>query len=108
VLVTHPVLWRADLPPHLEALLYFAETPTSSSGGARGYFSAAALARGMRAFNEETLAICGDRGLACFDLAAVLPADTTVFYDDIHFNEAGARAVASVLAPFLAEALRVR
>lgn len=108
VLVTHPVLWQADLPPDLEALVYLAETPASLSGEARSYYSAGALARGMREFNAETLDICADHALSCFDLAAALPSDTTIFYDDVHFNESGARAVAAALAPFLAEVLRAR
>jgi hypothetical protein len=62
----------------------------------------------MIEFNAETLAICADRGLSCFDLAAVLPSDTTIFYDDVHFNEQGARAVAAALTPLLAEVLRGR
>jgi len=62
----------------------------------------------MSEFNAETLDICADHALSCFDLAAVLPSDTTVFYDDLHFNEQGAGAVAGALAPFLAEVLRSR
>jgi hypothetical protein len=31
-------------------------------------------------------------------LASGLPRDMSTFYDDVHFNESGARRVASVLA----------
>ena len=108
VLVTHPVLWSADLPPELEALVYLGETREALAGGERSYYSTGALARGMSEFNAETLDICADHALSCFDLAAILPSDTTVFYDDVHFNEQGARRVASALAPFVAGVLRGR
>lgn len=42
--------------------------------------------------------VCRERGLDCLDRATLLPKDTTVFYDDCHFNEAGARRVASLFA----------
>jgi hypothetical protein len=45
--------------------------------------------------------VCRERGLECVDLAAKLPRDTSVFYDDCHFNESGARRVAEVLAEHL-------
>ncbi len=38
-------------------------------------------------------------GLYVFDLAAVIPAGFESFYDDVHFNEPGAQAVAAALAP---------
>ena len=37
----------------------------------------------------------------CLDLAAVLPKDTTIFYDDCHFNEHGAEVMAKELTRHL-------
>ena len=36
-----------------------------------------------------------------FDLAAHVPRDTTAFYDDVHFNESGARIVADLVTRHL-------
>lgn len=44
------------------------------------------------------LEVCADRRVECLDLAAMLPKDDTVFYDDVHFNEAGAERVAAAVA----------
>ena len=41
------------------------------------------------------------RKVECIDLAPVLPGDTTLFYDDVHFNESGAEKVAEVLAQYI-------
>jgi len=65
------------------------------------YYSAGSLASGMELYNQTLLQVCRDRGVACIDLAAALPKDTTIFYDDAHFNEAGSRRVAEVLAHYL-------
>ena len=98
VLATQPVMWRDDLPPDLEALLWmggvghFMETP------GHDYYTVGALAQGMAQFNDRTRAACARHGLRCVDLAAALPADTRTFFDDCHFNEPGAVAVADAVA----------
>ena len=66
------------------------------------YYSPAALAKGLEAYNARLLDICRRRGAECVDLASMLAKDTSVFYDDLHFNESGARKVAAVLASYLA------
>ena len=105
VFATQPVMWEAGLPPALDSLLLLGEKDPARPPVGPGSYSPAALAQGMTRFNEELLAVCADRGLRCVDLASLLPSDTTVFYDDVHFNESGARKVATALAPALAERL---
>jgi hypothetical protein len=39
--------------------------------------------------------------LECYDLASVVPKSTASFYDDVHFNEEGARVVAAHLVDYL-------
>jgi lysophospholipase L1-like esterase len=95
VLATQPALWRRDLPPDLEALTWFGWSQT------REYYATADLAEAMDRYNDVLLGVCRERGLDCVDLASQLPKDTTVFYDDCHFNEEGARRVAKLLADHL-------
>ena len=92
VLVTQPSLWRGDLSPALEGLLWMGVVELG-----REYYSAAALEEALDRYNATLLEVCGRRGIPCVDLASVLPKDETVFYDDVHFNESGARQVARVL-----------
>lgn len=52
----------------------------------------------MGRYNETLSKVCRAQHVECIDLASLLPKDTSVFYDDIHFNEEGADKVAEILA----------
>ncbi|HEV2855658.1 MAG TPA: GDSL-type esterase/lipase family protein [Thermoanaerobaculia bacterium] len=99
VFVTQPALWRDGLPPDLQRLLWMGGVGRFQKETGHEYYSVSALAAGMEAYNRTLLATCRQTpGAVCVDLAALLPRDTTVFYDDVHFNEAGSRKVARILA----------
>jgi lysophospholipase L1-like esterase len=98
VFATQPVLWRADLTDEERSLLWFGGVGDFQREPGHEYYSAEALAEGMARYNQTTLAVCAARGLLCVDLAAELPSDTSVFYDDCHFNENGSRRVAAAFA----------
>ncbi len=97
--VTQPSMWRDDLPAYERSLLSF--------GWVRGvdkpigYVSVSDLAIAMDMYNQELLDLCFEEALECYDLAADVPKDTAAFYDDIHFNENGARIVADSLTEYL-------
>jgi hypothetical protein len=97
--LTQPSLWRGDLSPAEQRLLWGGYV-----GGwekPKGYLSAADLARAMDAYNRTLLDVCRQNGLECYDLAAHISKDTSVFYDDIHLNEGGARSVAQNVKQYL-------
>jgi lysophospholipase L1-like esterase len=99
VFLTQPTLWREDLPPELQRLLWMGGVGRFQEEEGHDYYSAGALATGMAAYNRTLLEVCREiPGALCIDLAASLPRDATTFYDDVHFNEAGSRRVARVLA----------
>jgi len=99
VFVTQPYLWRPDLPPELQRLLWLGGVGRFQKEPGHEYYAVSALAAGLDAYNRTLLATCRSLpGAVCVDLASELPKDTTVFYDDVHFNEAGARRVVAVLA----------
>jgi lysophospholipase L1-like esterase len=101
VLMTQPVLWRADLSEAERALLWMGGTGDFQNDPTQAYFAPGPLAEGMRAYNEVLLAVCRERVVECVDLAVAVPADTTMFYDDVHPTEAGSRAFAETLAAYL-------
>jgi hypothetical protein len=101
VLMTQPVLWRADLGAGEEALLWMGGTGDFQADPSQAYFAAGPLAEGMRAYNRVLLDVCVERHVECVDLAAVVPADTSMFYDDVHPTEAGSRAFADALGAHL-------
>lgn len=61
----------------------------------------------LELYNDETRAAAERHKVLLVDLARLLPDDTSLFYDMVHFTIAGADAVgrvtAEVLCPFLAE-----
>jgi lysophospholipase L1-like esterase len=91
VLVTHPVLWHDGMPPAEERLLWLGRR----RGG--GYVSAASLRRIIDRYNELARGVAAKRGVELVDLAD-LSGDARWFYDDCHFNEAGAADAARRLA----------
>ncbi|HKV11376.1 MAG TPA: SGNH/GDSL hydrolase family protein [Thermoanaerobaculia bacterium] len=99
VFATQPALWREDLPEDLERLLWMGGVGRFQEESGHEYYSTGALASGMEAYNRTLREVCrATPGAVCVDLAASLPRDTGAFYDDVHFNEAGSRRVARVLA----------
>ena len=105
VFMTQPSIWRSDLPPDLDSLLFmggpiggdFYETAQKRDA----YYSVSVLADAMKQYNDEMLRVCQARGVLCLDLASQIPKDTSSLYDDVHFNEAGSAKVARALADFL-------
>lgn len=61
--------------------------------------------RKLQQYNAVTREICQNQGIKFIDLAEKLPADTTYFYDPVHFTNRGADTVGKIiyqeLAPFL-------
>lgn len=101
LLVTQPTLWRSDLPAELEARLWFGGTGDFQRVPGREYYSVEALERGMQAFNSAMIDEARDKGVESFDLAAKLPKEGSVFYDDVHFTTDGSRQAAQLLADYL-------
>jgi hypothetical protein len=97
--LTQPSMFRDDLTPDEESLLWFGWVNRASMD--RGYVSAGDMATGLALFNQTLLEVCLRDGLECYDLAPQVPKDTSVFYDDVHFNEGGARLVARLLTDYL-------
>lgn len=62
--------------------------------------SAATERRLLDVFNGELLSLCGAHGLSCLDLASRIPNDSSLYYDQCHFNDAGAERVAREVAIF--------
>ena len=103
VLVTHPAAWGPDLPPATEALLWMGGVGDYQNAAASEYYTPAALARGLAAFNAVLAEVAAAEGLECLDLAGALASTPSLFYDDVHFNEEGARRAAAAVTAHLAD-----
>lgn len=100
VLATQPVLWDNNLATHLEKLL--------ASEVANGAYRSDILWEMMEDYNDVMRQVCQKNNVLLVDLAKKLPKDTSVFYDDCHFNVSGCRKVADLLTTPLAKALQKR
>jgi lysophospholipase L1-like esterase len=97
--MTQPTMWRDNLTPSEDHLFWTGVVGRFENP--RGYVSSAELALGMDAYNRTLLDICQQHGLECFDIASRIPKDTSAFFDEEHFNEAGARLVAQTVTDYL-------
>lgn len=98
VMMTQPTMYRKDLPEDLERLLW-----ASSDTGAA---TAEVLEQVMAACNQTMIEVCQAEGVDCIDLAAMLPKDTSTFYDDAHFNISGCERVANIVCDFFVAKLK--
>ena len=101
ILLTQPVLWRNNMPPAEEKLLWLGGTGGFMNEPGHEYYAVPVLAQAQARYNAELMSVCRERGRPCLDLASVIPSDTVMFYDDVHFTEAGAAAVGRAIATHL-------
>lgn len=101
VLATQPSLWRGNLEASEESLLWLGMTvwPPQTEGGT--YFSPPALATMLGWYNDRVRAVAREKKATLVDLDRLLPKSTETFYDDVHFNERGARRTAEEIARVL-------
>lgn len=67
-------------------------------------WSLASMDAAMRRYNDAMRAVAASEGLPLVDLPAHVEPTVGYFFDDCHFNVAGARAAADVLAPAVRQA----
>jgi hypothetical protein len=99
--MTQPSAYREDLPESHQRLLWMGYVSDADGQGTRRYYSLRALSEAFSMFNRRLLDLCRSMELECIDLASLVPKDTTSFYDDMHFNEAGADRVAVSIFEYL-------
>jgi len=58
------------------------------------------------AFNRTLIKVAQENAVDYIDLAAMLPKDTSTFYDDVHFNLAGCDKVSTIVAEFIEARMR--
>lgn len=103
--LTQPVLWRADLDRAAADRLWLGGVGDFQRAPGMVYYTPAALARAMAAYNRALLALCAERALRCYDLGGAMPREAVNFYDDVHFSEAGSRALADSVGRWLRSVL---
>lgn len=99
-LINQAVLYKDSMSVFENNLLWMGGVGNFQQEINHAYYSASALNKAASLYNERMKNFCSAYPQIKFiDLVAQLPKDTSVFYDDCHFNESGARKVAAILAP---------
>ena len=103
VLATQPTLWRKDMPADARAILLsggVAPLPDwmNCKEGIR-YYAPETQEAALGSFNQVMLDVCKSTQAECVDVARIVPKEAPYFYDDMHFTERGAEAVATGIAP---------
>ncbi len=93
--LTQPTMWRGDLSPEEQSLLW--QGYVGPFRNAKGYVAPGELEQAMDMYNRTLLNVCAQNGLECLDIAPQIPKNTSAFFDDMHFNEAGSRLVAHLI-----------
>ena len=102
IFATQPAIYRNDMSEKLRRLLWGGGVGDYQGTVGAAYYSVEALEWALTLYNDATLAVCQVTSAECIDLATQLTADTSTFYDDVHFNEQGARSVARIFGERLA------
>ncbi len=94
VFITQATLWKPNLEKAYDDLLI-----TSGFKNNTSFYTPSALSTGMIFFNERLKKVCLENSVDCIDLE--IPKTTEAFYDDLHFNESGAKLVSNQIHEFL-------
>ncbi len=97
IFLTQPVIWKKDIPKDLEKLCWFGWIGMGQSKNTGKYYSISVLELLMNKYNKVLKEVCDNNNVDYIDLANKLNQDTSVFYDDCHFNESGANRVAEII-----------
>ena len=103
ILLTQPTSWREDMPADEVALLWMGGIGDHQSNPGCTYYTPRALAEGIDTYNQALVDVCEQRGAEYIDLANIIPKSSEYFFDDMHFNEAGARLMAESIVEYLEE-----
>ncbi len=93
IFATQPVLWNSNNTVHQEDLMWMGGIGDFQENGGQ-YYTSKVLDESMKLFNKTLMESASAQGIKVIDLYALLPKDESIFYDDCHFTELGARKVA--------------
>ena len=104
VLLTQGSLYRDDITPADDALLWFGSVDESffNEPPPKRYFSVRVMREMLGRYNATMLALCAERSLWCYDVDTFVPQTSAMYYDDAHVNVQGSRTLGAEVAKRLA------
>lgn len=99
ILVNQAVLYKDSMSDYENDLMWMGGIGNFQQQENCVYYSPRALNAALSLYNERMKNFCSENPFVTLvDLASQLPKDTSVFYDDCHFNENGAIKAAEIIA----------
>ena len=95
IFVNQPNAYSPEISKELKVRLWMTPTEETYTLGLPD------LERLAKVYNNWLIATAGRQGMEVCDIASAVPPTTDYLYDDCHFNEGGARLVASLIASCL-------
>jgi len=100
IFMTQPYLWKEDMTPEENASLWMTYDFSDN------YYPTKTMIYSMEEFNKRLLKVCeNNKDIFCIDLEKKTPKTLDYLYDDMHFNENGARLVAEEVSAYIKENL---
>jgi lysophospholipase L1-like esterase len=96
IYMTQPTTWNSAVDPKAREWSWMRYRDGVTYGEAE-------MDAAMGRLNDALRSVAAEHGIPVLDLAAELPKSLAYFYDDCHFNRAGASEVGGRLARFIAE-----
>jgi len=96
IFITQPYLYKENMTKEEDASLWM----TYDFGDI--YYPTKTMIYSMEAFNKRLLKVCeNNKDILCIDLEKKVPKTFGYMYDDMHFNENGAKFVAKEISSFM-------
>lgn len=95
IVQSQSAIWKEKLTLYEQNIVWMGGVGDYQNQKGGAYYSPKALSDGLGLFNLTTKENCIKQNIKFIELN--LPKDTTVFYDDCHFNELGATKIAGIL-----------
>ncbi|MFT6946099.1 MAG: lysophospholipase L1-like esterase [Vicingaceae bacterium] len=100
VFITQPTLRNSNMTGYEEKIASYSSPEINSK-----FLSPIAMEKGLDLFNQKLREISKKDKVELINLAMLLPKDTSVFFDDCHFNKSGSAKVANLIYSELEEIL---
>lgn len=97
VFINQAAIYRDSMNSFEQSLFWMGGKGDFQAPGQHYYYTTRALHQALNQYNQHLAKVCLANHIPLIDLAGQLPSDTSVFYDDCHFHEAGAIKVAEII-----------
>ena len=94
IFLSQASIWRSDLTEYETNLLWMGGKGDYQKTSGKEYYSVNVLGHCIELYNNKLKEICLRRNVELIDICQNIPKDTSAFYDDVHFNENGAKLIA--------------